>query len=117
MWWLAVLLVADSSRSPRAFAVPLTPTESLAVETAGSGEPVVLIPGLFGSAFGFRTLVPLLNAAGYHTIVIEPLGIGASARPEKANYSLSAQADRIAAGLDTLDVRVALVFWHLLGGV
>jgi len=116
MWWFAVLLLADSSRSPRAFAVPLTPTESLAVETAGSGEPVVLIPGLFGSAFGFRTLVPLLNAAGYHTIVIEPLGIGASARPEKANYSLSAQADRIAAVLDTLHVRDALVIGHSLGG-
>ena len=116
MWWLPVLLLADTSRSPRAFAVPLTPTESLAVETSGSGEPIVLIPGLFGSAFGFRTLVPLLNAAGYHTIVIEPLGIGASARPEKANYSLSAQVDRIAAVLDTLHVRGALVIGHSLGG-
>jgi pimeloyl-ACP methyl ester carboxylesterase len=116
MWWLPVLLLADTSRSPRAFAVPLTPTESLAVETSGSGQPVVLIPGLFGSAFGFRTLVPLLNAAGYRTIVIEPLGIGASARPEKANYSLSAQVDRIAAVLDTLHVRGALVIGHSLGG-
>src|SRR6476661_1252254 len=116
MWWLPVLLLADTSRSPRAFAVPLTPTESLAVETSGSGEPVVLIPGLFGSAFGFRTLVPLLNAAGYRTIVIEPLGIGASARPEKANYSLSAQVDRIAAVLDTLHVRNALVLAHSIAG-
>ena len=69
----------------------------------------MLIPGLFGSAYGFRTLVPLLTAAGYRTIVIEPLGIGSSARPEKANYSLTAQTDRIAAVLDSLHVRDALL--------
>src|SRR5438552_13858763 len=96
--------------------VPLTPTESLSVETAGAGEPVVLITGLFGSAFGFRKLVPLLNDAGYRTIVIEPLGIGASARPEKANYSLAAQAERVAAVLDTLRVRGALLVGHSIGG-
>jgi pimeloyl-ACP methyl ester carboxylesterase len=76
----------------------------------------VLIPGLFGSAFGFRTVVPLLNAVGYRTIIVEPLGIGSSARPEKANYSLTAQADRIAAVLDTLHVRDALVVGHSIGG-
>jgi pimeloyl-ACP methyl ester carboxylesterase len=96
--------------------VPLSAAESLSVESAGSGEPLVLIPGLFGSAFGFRTLVPLLNAAGYRTIVVEPLGIGSSARPEKANYSLAAQADRIAAVLDTLHVRDALIVGHSIGG-
>src|SRR3989475_10138279 len=88
--------------------VPVAPRESLPVEAAGGGAPVVLIPGLFGWAFGFRKLVPLLVGAGYRTIVIEPLGVGASARPEKANYSLTAQADRIAAVLDSLHVRNAL---------
>src|SRR3989449_4787775 len=96
--------------------VPVAPAESLSVETAGRGDPVVLIPGLFGSAFGFRKVVPLLVAAGYRTIVIEPLGVGASARPEKANYSLTAQADRIAAVLDSLHVRGALVLAHSIGG-
>src|SRR5947207_3487886 len=96
--------------------VPVAPTESLSVETAGRGAPLVLIPGLFGSAFGFRKLVPLLVGAGYRTIVIEPLGVGASARPEKANYSLTAQADRIAAVLDSLHVRNALVLAHSIGG-
>ena len=96
--------------------VPVAPTESLSVETTGRGDPVVLIPGLFGSAFGFRKLVPLLVDAGYRTIVIEPLGVGASARPEKANYSLTAQADRIAAVLDSLHVRTALVLAHSIGG-
>src|SRR2546426_1510347 len=69
--------------------VPVAPTESLSVETAGRGAPVVLIPGLFGSAFGFRKLVPLLVGAGYRTIVIEPLGVGASARPERSEEHTS----------------------------
>src|SRR2546422_1206899 len=116
MWLLAALLLADSSSVEHNFKVPLTRTESLAVATAGAGEPVVLIPGLFGSEFGFRKLVPLLNAAGYRTIVIEPLGVGSSGRPAHANYSLTAQADRIAAVLDSLGVRRALVVAHSIGG-
>src|SRR5438874_5057162 len=96
--------------------VPVAPAESLSVELTGRGDPVVLIPGLFGSAFGFRKLVPLLVTAGYRTIVIEPLGVGSSGRPAHANYSLTAQADRIAAVLDSLGVRRALVVAHSIGG-
>jgi pimeloyl-ACP methyl ester carboxylesterase len=116
MWWLAILLVADSAPAPQAFMVPVAARESLSVETAGAGEPVVLVPGLFGSAFGFRKVVPLLNAAGYRTIVVEPLGIGASARPNPAHYSLAAQFKRIAAVLDTLHVQGALLVGHSIGG-
>src|SRR5256885_12979030 len=36
----------------------------------GAGDPVVLIPGLFGSAFGYRRVLPGLVDAGYRTIVI-----------------------------------------------
>jgi pimeloyl-ACP methyl ester carboxylesterase len=81
----------------------------------GRGQPVVLIPGLFGSKFGFRHVVPLLAGAGYRVIVVEPLGIGSSARPENGDYSLTAQADRIAAVLDTLALRDAIVVAHSLG--
>jgi pimeloyl-ACP methyl ester carboxylesterase len=98
--------------------VAVAPAESLYVETAGraAGDPVVLIPGLFGSALGFRKLIALLGASGYRTIVIEPLGIGSSARPEKANYSLTAQADRIGAVLDSLHVPNAWLIAHSIGG-
>ena len=116
MWLLALLLIPDSGSVSHAFMVPVAPAESLSVEATGRGDPVVLIPGLFGSAFGFRKLVPLLVDAGYRAIVIEPLGVGASARPEKANYSLTSQADRIAAVLDSLHVRHALVLAHSIGG-
>src|SRR2546425_7783099 len=106
MWLLALLLLADTSR---AFSIALAPAESVRVTVGGAGDPVVLIPGLFGSAFGYRSVLPRLVDAGYRTIVIEPLGIGASARPEHADYSLTAPADRGAAALDRLGVRDPIV--------
>src|SRR6266576_1268387 len=96
--------------------VAVAPPESLSVELTGRGDPFVLIPGHFGSTFGFRNLVPLLVTSSYRTIDIEPLGVCASGRPEKANYSLTAQAARIAAVLDTLHVSSALVLAHSIGG-
>jgi pimeloyl-ACP methyl ester carboxylesterase len=113
VWWLLAALVVDSTHS---LEIPITQTESLHVEISGAGEPVVLIPGLFGSAFGFRTLVPLLSERGYRAIVIEPLGIGGSARPPRADYSLTAQADRVAAALDSLHVQQAVIVGHSVGG-
>ena len=82
---------------------------------AGHGQPVVLIPGLFGSAYSFRRVVPLLAASGFRAIVIEPLGMGFSARPEKANYSLTSQADRLAQALELIDARGVVVVGHSVG--
>jgi len=110
---LLLALVADTSLS---FKVPLSPAESLHVVIAGEGDPVVLIPGLFGSAYGFRNLAPLLVQAGHETIVIEPLGIGSSSRPERADYSLMAQADRVAAAMDSLGLSETVVVAHSAGG-
>jgi len=112
-WFLATTLIAADT----GYKVPVAPAESLYVESRGEGPAVVLIPGLFGSAFGFRQLVPRLVAGGYRTVVIEPLGIGNSARPAKSDYSLLAQADRIATALESLEIKHSLVIAHSLGGV
>ncbi len=101
--------------SPRRFFVRVEAAESLQVTMAGEGEPVVLIPGLFGSAYAFRHLLDLLPAAGYQAIVIEPLGIGTSARPEKGDYSLTRQADRIGTVLQELRTGPATVVAHSTG--
>src|SRR2546421_11339776 len=85
MWLLALALLADTVHP---FSLALSPAESVAVTVTGTGDPVVLVPGLFGSAFGYRAVIPLLTDAGYRAIVVEPLGIGSSARPEHADYSL-----------------------------
>jgi pimeloyl-ACP methyl ester carboxylesterase len=97
------------------FDIRLSAGESLSVESTGTGTPVVLLPGLFGAAFGFRHLVPLLVEAGYRAIVIEPLGIGQSSRPSSADYSLAAQSDRIAEAIDALGLHDVIVIAHSMG--
>ena len=111
MWLVALLVVADSSH---AFPLVLPRAESVQVAVAGgeAGAPVVLIPGLFGAAFAYRRVIPRLTEAGYRAIVIEPLGVGNSGRPEHADYSLTAQADRIAGALDQLGVTWAVIVAH-----
>jgi pimeloyl-ACP methyl ester carboxylesterase len=97
------------------YLVPVAPQESLRVTVAGAGQTVVLVPGLFGSAFGYRHLLVLLPAAGFRTVVIEPLGIGRSPRPRRADYSLTAQADRLDAVLRRLGEPPAIVIGHSVG--
>jgi pimeloyl-ACP methyl ester carboxylesterase len=106
----------QSQQSPVSEAlVPVSATESLLVTTAGTGTTIVLIPGLFGSAFGYRHLLELLPAAGLHAVVIEPLGVGRSPRPRRADYSLTAQADRVAAVLHARGGKSVVVVAHSLG--
>jgi pimeloyl-ACP methyl ester carboxylesterase len=102
---------ADSS-----FYLTVAPGESLHVVVAGRGPAVVLVPGLFGCAFGFRHLLAALPAQGYRAIVVEPLAMGGSGRPERADYSLTAQADRVASAIARLGAAPALVVAHSLGG-
>jgi pimeloyl-ACP methyl ester carboxylesterase len=97
--------------------VVVAPAETMHVEAwPGTGRPVAVIPGLLGASFTFRKVVPLLAARGFRPIVIEPLGTGFSSRPAKADYSLTAQAHRIAAVLDSLRPGPVLVLAHSLGG-
>jgi pimeloyl-ACP methyl ester carboxylesterase len=114
MWWLALVIFTGDSSTYR---LAVAPAESLQVTLGGAdmGEPVVLMPGLFGSAFGYRRLIQRLATGGYRVIVVEPLGIGRSSRPERADYSLTAQAARIAAVLDTLGISHAIVVAHSVG--
>ena len=109
MWLLTLALMADTATSRT---VLVAPAETVAVHVTGVGRPVVLIPGLFGSAYAFRNVVPELAAHGRQVITVEMLGTGASGRPSKADYSLAAQAQRVAAVLDTLGVRGAIVVAH-----
>ncbi len=109
---LLALTLADTAEVVR---IPVTPAETLAVTIVGEGAPVVLIPGLFGSSYGYRHVMAMLDSAGFRSVGIEPLGIGSSGRPENADYSLTAQADRVAAVLDSLGIRQAVVVGHSLG--
>lgn len=88
--------------------IQVAPGETLRTTTIGTGEPVVLIPGIFGAAFGYRMITGPLVARGYQCIVVEPLGYGWSSHPSKADYSFGAQTSRVARALDSLGVTRAL---------
>jgi pimeloyl-ACP methyl ester carboxylesterase len=93
MWLLTVLILADTATR----VIVVAPGESLAVHDVGAGPPVVLLPGLFGSAYGYRNVVRSLRDEGYRSITIELLGVGRSSRPRAADYSLAVVAGRIGA--------------------
>lgn len=110
--WVTLLLLLGT---PQTTMVPVAAGESLAVTVEGAGDPIVLIPGLLGSGYAYRTLTPLLNQEGYQTFVIEPLGVGSSSRPRDADYSLYAQTARLAATLDSLQVGPVYLLGHAVG--
>ena len=88
--------------------IQVAPGEILRTTTIGTGQPLVLIPGLFGAAYTYRMLTGPLAAQGYQTIVVEPLGYGWSSHPKDADYSYSAQTARVSSALDSLGIRRAL---------
>jgi pimeloyl-ACP methyl ester carboxylesterase len=103
---LALLVTPGDSAEIRD--IQVAPGEVLRTTSAGAGQPLVLIPGIFGAAFGYRRITGPLIARGYRTIVIEPLGYGWSSHPKKADYSFTAQTHRISKALDQLGVKQAL---------
>jgi pimeloyl-ACP methyl ester carboxylesterase len=74
----------------------------------------VLIHGWAASTHWFDRLTPLL-AGRYRVIRVDLLGHGGSAKP-KDGYSMEEQADRLAAALERLGVKRALVAGHSTGG-
>lgn len=98
--------------------VEVAPTEKLTVCSEGpqDGEPVVLIPGLSGCSYGFRKLTPLLHEQGLRTIIIEPLAVGESSRPDGVDYTMTTQAARIGAVLDSLGIENAVIVAQGIGG-
>ncbi|WP_134684809.1 alpha/beta fold hydrolase [Brevibacillus migulae] len=87
----------------------------IAYREEGSGEPIVLIHGLCGSAAYWKYVLPLL-AADYRVIVPDLRGHGDSDAPEDGPYTVELMADDIAALLDQLQIETATLFGHSLGG-
>jgi pimeloyl-ACP methyl ester carboxylesterase len=115
---MLILLLAVLGCGNHATLWEVAPGEELTVCTEGpaSGAPVVLVPGLSGCAYGFRKVTPQLHDQGLRTIIIEPLGVGESSRPGGADYTMTAQAARIGAVLDSLSVVNAVCVGQGIGG-
>jgi pimeloyl-ACP methyl ester carboxylesterase len=107
----AILMLIVLTLGP-AQQIDVGPGETLTIHDQGEGRPVVLLPGLAGCAYGYRKVIPPLQEAGLRTLVVEPLGFGSSARPPGADYSLTAQANRLARVLDERRVTDAIVVAH-----
>ncbi|HEU5041271.1 MAG TPA: alpha/beta hydrolase [Gemmatimonadales bacterium] len=105
---LTLALLAGPADSVVVRDIEVAPGEMLRTTAVGAGQTVVLIPGLFGAAFGYRAILQPLVARGYRCIVIEPLGYGWSSHPKKADYSFTAQTLRVGEALDSLGVSRAL---------
>jgi pimeloyl-ACP methyl ester carboxylesterase len=93
-----------------------SPEQQLATSTVGKGTPVVIVTGMLGSAYGFRKVIPRLVADSFRVTVVDPLGFGASPRPDNADYSFTAQADRVARTIDALGGGPVILVCHALAG-
>ena len=116
MLLLGLTLVAGPVDTAAVRDIQVAKGETLRVTSLGVGKPVVLIPGLFGGAYSYRKLTGRLVERGFRSVVVEPLGYGASSRPSKADYSLGAQAKRVARTLERMGIREALLVAHANGG-
>jgi pimeloyl-ACP methyl ester carboxylesterase len=95
--------------------IEVAPGEILHTTLIGSGAPVVLIPGIFGGAYGYRKITAPLVQRGYQCIVVEPLGYGRSSHPAKADYSFTAQTKRVEQALQKLGIADALFIANSTG--
>lgn len=83
---------------------------------AGSGQPVVLIPGSFFTYREWDRLLPLL-ASDFRLIAVDYLGVGQSDKPTSGfDYSVQAQAEVILGLLDALGIAQANVLGVSYGG-
>lgn len=83
-------------------------------ETAGEGEPLVLVTGLSYALWYWRRLAPLL-AERFQVITFDNRGVGRSDAPP-GPYSAQMMAADTAGLLDALEVERAHVLGHSMGG-
>jgi pimeloyl-ACP methyl ester carboxylesterase len=109
MFLLSLALLAAPLDSAVIRDIEVADGETLRTTSVGTGQPIVLVPGIFGGAFGYRKITGPLASTGYRIIVVEPLGYGSSSHPKDADYSFGAQTSRVARTLDQMGVKRALI--------
>ena len=74
--------------------------------TAGTGDPVLLLPGWPESWIAWRKVLPLLVSAGRRVIVLDPRGFGESDKPA-GGYDLDTAARDLHAFLQATNLAAA----------
>jgi non-heme chloroperoxidase len=87
------------------------------LDWGGSGEPLILLPGLGDTAHVFDNFAAKLTPS-YHVFGITPRGFGASSAPspEDANYSADRMGDDVVSVIDSLKLNGAVLAGHSVGG-
>jgi pimeloyl-ACP methyl ester carboxylesterase len=83
-------------------------------EVHGSGEPVLLIPGLGSDAGTWASFLPLLQ--GYQAFILENRGSVRSGKPA-GDYSIERMAEDAALFLDRMGIQRAHVLGKSMGGM
>lgn len=81
------------------------------------GVPVILLHGWGASTFSWRDNLDALAEAGYRAIAYDRPPYGLAQKTGDIPYSLSEQADFLAALMDTLDLERAVLVGNSAGGV
>jgi len=92
------------------------PGARLHVVERGQGPPLLLVHGLAGQLGHFTYGVVDELAAQYRVVAVDRPGSGYSVRAPGASAALGAQADALAALIDTLALGRVVVVGHSLGG-
>ncbi len=87
----------------------------LAYEDYGTGQPIVFVASWVLNADMWEYQIPYFVERGYRCIALDRRGHGRSDRPS-TGYDLDTSADDLAALLDHLDLRDALLVGHSMGG-
>lgn len=90
--------------------------QTVHVERAGHGRPLVLIHGFASSTYEYRKLIPLL-AKHHQVIALDLSGFGYTERPaSREAYTPRGQADLVLRTLDTLRIDSCDLVGHSFGG-
>jgi pimeloyl-ACP methyl ester carboxylesterase len=92
------------------------PGARLHVVERGQGPPLLLVHGLAGQLCHFTYGIVDQLAAQYRVVAVDRPGSGYSVRSPGASAALGAQADVLAALIDTLQLGRPVVVGHSLGG-
>lgn len=92
------------------------PGARLHVVERGHGRAVLLVHGLTGQLGHFTYSIVDKLAADFHVVAVDRPGSGYSVRAPGSSASLSAQAEVLAALIDTLALGRPIVVGHSLGG-
>jgi pimeloyl-ACP methyl ester carboxylesterase len=84
---------------------------------APDAPPLVMLPGWGCSAYTFRKNIAALATAGFRVLVIEPLGLGWSDKPEdQSAYTVPSMARNVLRVLDHLGIELTPMVGQSLGG-